>query len=43
MYTDRDGYKYWGEWSKATNKKQGRGVKIYTNGIIYEGYCMNGN
>ena len=40
MHNFPSGNKYWGEWSKA--KIHGRGVKIFNDGDIYEGYFMNG-
>ena len=29
---------YYGEWSKNTNKRHGRGIQVWADGSIYEGY-----
>ena len=35
--------KYYGEWSKQTNKPHGRGICISNSGNIYIQYWKNGN
>jgi len=37
-----EGSKYFGEWSEATKKPHGRGIRIYTSGNILIGYYNNG-
>lgn len=32
---------YYGEWDKETNQRQGRGIQLWQDGSIYEGYWKN--
>jgi hypothetical protein len=36
-------YKYKGQWNISTNKREGAGIIVYTDGGIYQGYWKNDN
>jgi hypothetical protein len=37
----KNGSKYEGEWNTDSNERDGRGVQIWADGSIYEGYWKN--
>ena len=42
LYTDPDGFKYFGQWNQKTNTREGIGITVMENGSINEGYRRNG-
>lgn len=38
MATLENGAKYLGEWNKRENKREGRGIQVWADGSMYEGY-----
>lgn len=39
---EKDGDMYYvGQWNAETNSKEGRGIAVFTNGAIYEGFWKN--
>ena len=41
LFTDEYGSQYLGQWSKETNKPDGKGVMLHPDYYLYEGYFKN--
>ena len=37
----QNGSVYWGEWRTDSNVREGRGVQVWPDGSLYEGYWKN--
>ena len=42
IHTDLNANKYLGQWNPKTNKEEGVGIEVGSEGWIYEGYWKNG-